>query len=92
MDIQEIMKQRFTSGNSIPVERTRITKTEYDQLINSVKEEHLAELSDSQKEIYNAFVQYFDGGSYNIDGFLLWIVRNRNVEQSIYLNKYNQKP
>ena len=36
MDIQEIIKQKFTSSNSIPVDLIRITREEYDQLIESV--------------------------------------------------------
>ena len=39
MDIQEIIKQKFTSSNSIPVDSIRITRKEYGQLITSVKEE-----------------------------------------------------
>ena len=34
MDIQEIIKQKFTSSNSIPVDLIRITREEYDQLID----------------------------------------------------------
>ena len=65
-----------------------------DQLINSVKEEcakgYVKNLNDTQKEIYNAFIQCFENESYNIDKFLLWVVKRVNVEQSIFLHEHNQ--
>ena len=39
IEIKESMRQKWTSGNEIPVSSIRITREEYDQLIQQVKDD-----------------------------------------------------
>ena len=65
-----------------------------DQLLQAEREEcakeMLSELNDNQKKIYQAFTQCFMDESFHIDKFLLWVVKEMNVEQSIFLREHNQ--
>ena len=48
------------------------------------------ELNKTQLELFKAFIQCFEDESYNIDKFLLWLIKNRNVEKSVFLHDHNQ--
>ena len=74
------------------VKTVEFLTTKLDQLVNLTRDEQIVELNESQRNIYNAFIQCFEDKGYHIDKFLFWIIKNVNVEQSVFLHNHNQIP
>lgn len=51
MDILTILKQKFTSGNDVPVTRSSITREEYEAIL-----EHIEFIQDQADEYYKWYV------------------------------------
>ncbi len=89
--IEEALEKQFPKGHIARSEALvlhAIAQIELEKAVKAERKRYLKNLNDSQKEVYNAFIQCFEDETYNIDKFLIWLVRNRDVKQSIYL--YNK--